>query len=61
MISVIALLLFLINIILLFMREFMFVIEGISLFSLFILIYLFMIEGLDFEILIKCFNVSEDQ
>lgn len=57
MISVIALLLFLINIILLFMIGFMFVIEGISLFSLFILIYLFMIEGLDFEILVKCFNV----
>ena len=57
MISVIALFLFLINIILLFMREFLFVIEGISLFNVFILIYLFMIEGLDFEILIKCFNV----
>ena len=57
MISEIALLLFLINIILLFMIEFMFVIEGISLFNVFILIYLFMIEGLDFEILIKCFNV----
>lgn len=57
MISVIALLLFLINIILLFMIGFMFVIEGISLVSLFILIYLFMIEGLDFEILVRCFNV----
>ena len=57
MISEIALLLFLINIILLFMIEFMFVIVVISLISLFILIYLFMIEGLEFEILVKCFNV----